>query len=164
MLKLLAQIIVVLILTSVAALAAQVGVPAPAFHLADLQGNPVSLERLRGKVVFLDFWAPWCAPCREELPVLDELYKKYKNDGFQVLGISLDASERSIGKYLLTTPVAFPVMIDRKSDVADAYGFSGLPAGFLIDKNGIIRYRHAGFDKSFVAIYEKEIVELLHAP
>lgn len=144
--------------------AAQIGAAAPAFHLTDLQGNPVSLESMQGKVIFLDFWAPWCAPCREELPVLDTLYKKYKNEGFQVLAISLDASEASILKYLLKTPLTFPVMIDKKSDVADAYGFSGLPAGFLIDKHKIIRHRYVGFDKTFVATYEKEIIELLKAP
>ena len=74
----------------------QTGAVAPDFSLVDLNGETVTLEQFKGKVVFLDFWAPWCVPCRDELPELDKLYKKYKQDGFEFIGICMDTSEPGI--------------------------------------------------------------------
>lgn len=140
---------------------AEVGGKAPAFSLKDLNGNTVTLDSLKGKVVFLDFWATWCGPCKEEFPELDALYKKYGKDGFEVIGISVDKSESNAAEFLKKRPVSFTILTNIKGDVAEAYGLPGMPTGFIIGKDGVIRYRHVGFSKAFLPVYEKEIVELL---
>jgi peroxiredoxin len=144
-----------------AAFSAQVGSSAPSFSLKDLKGNIVNLSDFEGKVVFLDFWAPWCAPCREELPELDRLYKKYWEDGFEVVGICLDTSRARVTKFLQKVPVTFQILMDKQGDAAEAYRFSGLPAGFLIDRDGIIRKQYKGFARDLLPLYEKEISDLL---
>lgn len=143
---------------------AEVGGKAPAFNLKDLNGNTVTLESLKGKVVFLDFWATWCGPCKEEFPELDALYRKYGKEGFEVVGISVDKSESNVADFLKKRPVSFTILTNTKGDVAEAYGLPGMPTGFIIGKDGVIRYRHAGFSKAFLPVYEKEIVELIRKP
>jgi peroxiredoxin len=147
---------------SMPAHAGQTGSVAPQFTLKDLTGRSIALDQYKGKVVFLDFWAPWCAPCKEELPELEALHNRYAREGLAIIGISLDTSEASVSRFLQKMPVAFPVLIDKNADASDLYRVSSLPAGFLIDRNGIIRYKHLGFGKEYVSQYEKEIVELLN--
>ncbi|HYA85638.1 MAG TPA: redoxin domain-containing protein, partial [Nitrospirota bacterium] len=91
--KFLVATLLLAILLPAFAYAGQVGSTAPDFSFADLAGKSVSLRQLKGKVVFLDFWAPWCDQCREELPALDALYKKYSTDGLEVIGIGIDTTE-----------------------------------------------------------------------
>jgi peroxiredoxin len=141
--------------------AGQVGTSAPDFSLMDLNGTAATLQQFRGKVVFLDFWAPWCDPCREEFPSLDALYKKYNKDGLEIIGISIDPSEELITEFLRKVPVAFPVLIDKKSATRRAYNLRTLPTAFIVGRDGVIRYMHMGFGKEFLQMYEKEIVELL---
>ena len=141
--------------------AGQVSETAPSFTLTTLSGESVSLDGFRGKIVFLIFWAAWCAPCRVELPELDRLYKKYNHEGFEVIAISVDASESDVKNFLRKFPVRFPVLLDKQSDVNDAYRVSGLPTAFIIGKNGIIRHVHRGFGKEFLPMYEKEIEDIL---
>lgn len=140
---------------------AGIGEAAPAFRLKDMKGNTVTLESLKGKVVFLDFWATWCGPCKEEFPELDALYKKYGKDGFEVIGISVDKSESNVAEFLKKRPVSFTILTNTKGDVAESYGLPGMPTGLIIGKDGVIKYRHAGFSRAFLPVYEKEIVELL---
>jgi peroxiredoxin len=161
MIKIIFSTLILLTILPVYSYSGQVGSMAPPFSLVDLTGKTVSLEHLKGKVVFLDFWAPWCAPCKEELPELDKLYRKYGKDGFEVVGISMDTSQAGVSKFLAKVPVTFLVLIDVKGDVSDAYRVSSLPTGFIISKDGTIRYRHLGFGSDFLPIYEKEIEELL---
>jgi peroxiredoxin len=144
--------------------AGQVGASAPDFILMDMNGKTVTLKQFRGKVVFLDFWAPWCDPCREEFPSLDALYKKYSNDGLAVIGISIDPSEKNVAEFLQRVPVAFTVLTDKKSVIRREYNFRTLPTAFIIGKDGVIRYVHMGLGKGFLQVYEKEIVELLKQP
>jgi thiol-disulfide isomerase/thioredoxin len=127
----------------------------------DVNGNVVTLKQFRGKVVFLDFWAPWCDPCREELPALDALYKKYSNDGLEVIGIDIDSSEKLAAEFLRKVPVAFTVLIDKKSIMRREYNFRALPTAFIIGRDGVIRYVHMGFGNEFLQMYEKEIIDLL---
>ncbi len=141
--------------------AGQFLVTAPSFTLTDSIGKTVSLDDFRGKIVFLAFWAAWCAPCREELPELDRLYKKFNHEGFEVIAVSVDASESDVKNFLRKFPVNFPVLLDKRGSVNDAYRVSGLPTGFLIGKNGIIQHVHRGFGKEFLPMYEKEIEEML---
>ena len=141
--------------------AGQVGTSAPDFSLTDLKGNVVTLKQFKGKVVFLDFWAPWCDPCREEIPVLDVLYKKYSNDGLEVIAINTDASEKLVAEFLQKIPVALTILIDKKGVIRREYSFRTLPTAFIIGRDGVIRYVHLGFGKEFLPMYEKEVTELL---
>ena len=134
---------------------------APSFTLTDVSGETVSLNGFRGKIVFLIFWAAWCAPCREELPELDRLYKKHKNEGFEVIAVSVDASESDVENFLRKFPISFPVLLDKRGTVSDAYRVSGLPVGFLIGRNRMIRYIHRGFGRESLPIYDKEIEDLV---
>ena len=151
-----------LLLAPVPVFAGKPGDAAPAFTLADVHGNTVTLDGLKGKVVLLNFWAPWCRSCKEELPGLDDLHKKYSSRGFTVLSICIERSDSVVSKYLQKRQVSFPVLVDKNGEIADTYRFSGLPASFLIGKDGIIRYRHMGFGKELLKIYEQEITDLLN--
>jgi peroxiredoxin len=141
--------------------AGQVNMVAPSFRLNDLSGQPVSLENMRGKVVLLDFWATWCLSCREELTELDGLYHKYRNSGFVVIGISVDTSAERVAAFINKRPVGFPVVTDTKGETAEAYRFSGLPAAFLIDRDGVIVRRYRGSGKEMISRYETDITDLL---
>ena len=134
---------------------------APGFSLTTLGGNTVTLENYKGKVVFLSFWAPWCASCREELPDLDVLYKKFSKNGFTVLSVCVESSASVVAGFLNKHPVSFPVLIDKGGEVADRYRLSGFPVSFVIGKDGVIRHKHSGYGKEFLADYEKEILDLL---
>jgi peroxiredoxin len=151
-----------LLLTPVSVFAGKPGDAAPAFTLADVHGNTVSLESLKGKVVLLNFWAPWCRPCKEELPDLDGLHKKYSSRGFTVLSVCMEPSASAVNKYLQKRPVSFPVLVDKDNEVSEAYLVSGLPVSFLIGKDGIIRHKHMGYEKEYLKVYEQEINDLLN--
>jgi len=151
-----------LLISPLSAYSVQIGALAPGFSLADLSGDTVSLELVKGKVVFLNFWAPWCFPCKDELPALEKLYVKYRREGLLVIGISVDTADTGIRKFMQKSPVTFPMLIDRESAVGDHYGIRSLPSGFLIGRDGIVRYKHLGFGKEHISMYEKEIVELLN--
>ena len=158
------NIITVLVLLFVVPLpgySGQIGTMAPAFSLVDLNGKVITLEQFKGKVVFLDFWAPWCIPCREELPELDKLNKKFHNEGLEVIGISIDASEKNVAAFLKKVPLGVHIVIDKKNEVSDAYRVSSLPTGFIIGRDGIIQRIHKGFSRESIPIYEKEIDALL---
>jgi peroxiredoxin len=139
----------------------QIGTVAPAFSLVDVNGRTVALEQLRGKVVFLDFWAPWCIPCKQELPELDKLQKKFGSYGLEVIGISIEPSEKNVAAFLQKVPLSVHIVIDKKNEVSDAYRVSSMPTGFIIGRDGTIRCRHVGFDRGLLPLYEKEITELL---
>lgn len=134
---------------------------APYFNMPDLKGKMVSLENFKGKVVLLHFWATWCRSCREDLPEIEALYRKYRSDGFEIVSVCVDKSEDRFKRYIQNIPVSFTLIIDKNGDIADAYRFSGLPAWFLIDREGAIKNKHIGFDKTSLAVYEKEITDLL---
>jgi peroxiredoxin len=151
-----------LLLAPISVFAGKPGDVAPAISLADVHGDTVTLGSLKGKVVLLNFWAPWCRPCKEELPDLDSLHKKYSSRGFTVLSVCIDRSASAVSEHLQKRPVSFPVLVDKDGEASEAYFFSGLPASFLIGKDGIIRYRHVGSGKELLKIYEQEITDLLN--
>jgi len=124
----------------------QAGKAAPDFKLKGPDGKTVELKQLRGKPVLFNFWATWCAPCKEEMPELEQLYRQYKDQGLVVLGVSVDdptsvkqvpdllkEGNPSVGSY------TFPVALDEKQDVTRQYKLFGVPSSFFIDRDGVIR-------------------------
>lgn len=131
------------------------GEKAAAFKLTDLRGDSVSMANLRGKVVFLNIWATWCAPCREEMPSMEKLYQRFHgNQGFVMLAVSQDTSSRDeVVAYVKKHGYHFDVLLDPKNAVAEAYKVSGVPETFIIDRGGRIVAHHSGaFDWSQPAI------------
>jgi len=150
------------ILAPMPAIAVNAGDAAPGFNLKDVNGNEVTLNSLKGKVVFLTFWATWCPSCKEELPDLNTLQRKYSAKEFTVLSICIESSDSIVANYLKKHPVIFPVLVDKEGAAAESYRFSGLPASFLIGKDGLIRYKHSGYDKGSFTLIEREITGLLN--
>jgi len=158
---LIAILFIAAILVPLPAFAVNAGEVAPGFSLKDVNGNAVTLNSLKGKVVFLTFWATWCPSCKEELPDLNNLQQKYADKGFTVLSICIESSETVVATYLKKHPVTFSVLVDKEGAAAEAFRFSGLPASFLIGKDGLIRYKHSGYDKGSFTLIEQEIADLL---
>ena len=110
--------------------------PAPDFTLPDMTGQKYSLKDFRGKLVFLNFWATWCPACIEEMPSIEELYKKFSKDGLEVIGLDLDVRRKPVEKFLKEYKITFRILLDPKNKVSRRYGIFGLPATFIIDREG----------------------------
>ena len=134
---------------------------APDFTLKSKEGKNVRLSDLRGEVVLLNFWASWCGPCRQEMPILDAMHKKYNMLGFSVLGVNLDAKSSKAIAYLKDTPVTFPVLYDPKGDVSGEYGVQIMPSTVIIDKDGKVRFVHEGYKSGYEDDYIKQVKQLL---
>ena len=118
-----------------------IGSKAPDFTLKDLKGNEIKLSDYRGKVVLVNFWASWCPPCRAEMPMFEDVYKRYKDEGFEILAVSTDISEDKVHKFLEEIKVSFPILMD-DGKVSETYGITGLPTSFLIGRDGkVVRIR-----------------------
>ncbi len=121
------------------------GTPAPAFQLPAASGAPVGLAELKGQVVLINFWASWCGPCRQEMPVLEQLYRKYKPAGFALLGVNVEPKSGDATNFLKSTPVSFPILFDTSSKVSNLYEVSGMPSTVIVDRRGNVRYIHHGY-------------------
>ena len=124
-----------------------IGKPAPDFQVTNLKGETLSLEEYRGQVVLLDFWATWCGPCITEMPKIKKTYEKYKDQQFQIIGISLDRSKEPLETYIEAEKLAWIHYWDESREIRTLYGVWGIPSAFLIDGEGIIRKASlGGFD------------------
>jgi peroxiredoxin len=140
-----------------------VGDVPPPFALPDLDGQSVSLSDFQGKVVVLDLWATWCAPCRAEVPVLVRLYDELRDQGLVVVGIGLDQGGANVLKpFVEANRVTYPVVVGNP-DVQSQYGVTGIPATFIIGRDGRIAATHAGFAPSMEEGLRAEVVKLLGA-
>ncbi len=147
---------------STSALAVSVGDAAPNFKLKNLNtGKIESLKKYRGKVVYLDFWASWCGPCRQSLPLLNDLRKELKRKGFEVVAVNLDEETADAKTFLKQFPVVYPVLMDPKGRVPEKYELPGMPTSFLIDKRGRIQHIHVGFKPKDMATIRKQVIALL---
>ncbi|HUO78759.1 MAG TPA: TlpA disulfide reductase family protein [Steroidobacteraceae bacterium] len=131
----------------IAAMAADaIGQPAPAFNLPLRGGSaPLGLDKLRGQVVMVNFWASWCEPCRKEFPLLDQIYKKYKAAGFTLVGVNVEPEAKDAESFIAKTPVTFPIVFDKDSVVSKQYHVSGMPTTVLIDRKGVLRWVHRSY-------------------
>jgi len=112
---------------------------APDFELATLEGERQSLSDFRGKVVLLNFWATWCAPCRMEMPDIKAVYAKHKDGGFVVLAVNIGEASDAVSKFAKQFGLDFPIMQDSKTTVARQYGLFSIPTSFFLDRQGVIR-------------------------
>ena len=148
-------------LASASGMTGLVGQPAPDFALKSLAGENLRLSEFRGEVVMINFWATWCGPCRQEMPLLDELYQRYEKVGFRVLGVNIDDDQRSAIKMVSVLGISFPVLLDERKHVSRLYDVDAMPATLLIDRSGIVRYIHHGYRSGYEHSYVDEIRELL---
>jgi len=124
-------------------------------------GKPVSLQSLRGKVVYLDFWASWCAPCRQSFPWMQEMQSRYGERGLVVVAVNVDREHAEASRFLTETPVTFVIGYDPEGNAARTMQIKGMPSSFLIGRDGSIVSRHIGFRESDRKPRETEIQALL---
>ena len=124
----------------------QLGKPVPDYSAVTMSGDSVSLAGQRGKVVLLNVWATWCHPCRAEIPELREIHAAYQSRGFQVVGVSIDAdgSEETIREFADEFEMQYPIWLDPGERVSSRFLIVGVPESFLIDKDGVLRWRKIG--------------------
>ena len=121
----------------------------------------LDLASHKGKVVYLDFWASWCKPCRESFPWMNGLLSKYPSDKFTVITINLDAEASEMQRFLDKIPAQFDIYHDASGSIAEKFQLEGMPTSYLIDSNGKVVSKHIGFYTSKIGEYENEIEELL---
>jgi len=135
--------------------------PAPNFTLKDTGGNNMRLSELRGNVVLINFWASWCGPCRQEMPLLDELYTQYKPLGFTILGVNVEEKSADARDLLKKIPVSFPVLLDNENKVSKLYNVVAMPSTVIVDRDGNMRYVHLGYQPGYEQRYQDQVRELV---
>ncbi|MCZ6830212.1 MAG: TlpA disulfide reductase family protein [Gammaproteobacteria bacterium] len=143
---------------------AEVGQSAPPLELPRIGGKDselVSLKSLEGKIVYLDFWASWCGPCLISFPVFDQLRQEFNPRGFEILAVNVDEYESDALLFLKDRSTKYPVVRDGAGDTPRLYGIRGMPTGFLLDRQGVIRYRHEGFRRADGDRLRERILQLL---
>jgi thiol-disulfide isomerase/thioredoxin len=137
------------------------GQRAPGFNLSSLKGDKISLSGLAGQVVVVDFWAQWCGPCKEELPQLDKLQKEYAGKGVKIITVNIDKQRDNAEKLVKMLGLSLEVLLDPSGSVAASYDLPKMPSSYVVDKKGVIRYVHEGFESGDVARFKKELDELV---
>ena len=117
---------------------------APDFTLSGLDGTPVRLAELRGQVVLINVWATWCPPCRAEMPAIQAVYDRYRDQGFQVLAVDLGEDREVVAAFMRERGLTFSALLDREGEVANLYRSSVLPSSFFVDRLGVIRAVYRG--------------------
>ena len=146
---------------STPAFSVELGQPAPDFERVDGKDQSIKLSSYLGKVVYLDFWASWCVPCRETFPWMNQLQAKFGKDGFEVVAVNIDTKKVDADKFLAQFPAGFTVLFDPKRAVAKTYELKGLPTTFLIDRAGNLISTHLGFQKERTGEIEAHIAKAL---
>ena len=119
--------------------------PAPRFSSMTPEGKKMGIDDLKGKFVVLNFWATWCPPCRLEMPSMEKLYQEFKGEGLEVVAINFMESEKPIKSFLKENGFTFPVLLDKKGEIARKYGVHGLPVTYLIARNGNLLAKSMGY-------------------
>lgn len=144
-----------------AALQAQAAQQAPDFTLKTLTGRNLRLNEQRGQVVMLNFWATWCAPCKQEMPHLNRLHDKYGDTGFVLLGINVDDDPAKAAADAAKLGIRFPVLLDGAKAVSKLYGLDAMPTTVVIDRDGQVRHVHLGYRNGLEAVYDQQIRSLV---
>jgi len=139
---------------------ARVGSQAPDFQLNNLDGQSISLSDLRGKPVFINFWATWCPPCRSEMPYIQEIYEEWSGKGLVVLAINIGESPSQVEEFMESQNLSFPVLLDTGKNVAQKYNIRGIPTSFFVDKDGVVQEKIIGAFPSKAAI-EKSLSKII---
>lgn len=130
------------------------------FDLNTLDGK-INLKELKGKVVYLDFWASWCTPCRKSFPWMNKIHSKYESQGLEIIGVSLDTKRQHTDTFLKKTPALFTIALDPEGKVADDYKVQVMPTSYLIGRNGELLWEHKGFRTKQEDKLEQAIAEAL---
>ncbi len=156
--------LLLLSLTAHASLALEAGDRAPAFSAPALDGvGKIELSQFRGKIVYLDFWASWCAPCLVAIPEVEKMRSEFPSEEFQIIAINLDQKKKKALRFLSKNPVGYPSASDPKGRLPDQYGVDTMPTSYLIDRDGVIRYVHRGFQRGDSSELRRRIRALLKA-
>lgn len=142
--------------------ALEAGSNAPDFELPGKQGT-VKLSSRAGSIVYVDFWASWCGPCRQSFTWMNSMQDKYKSRGLEIIGINLDAENEDARKFLAQTPAKFTIAFDSKGVAPRLYGVKGMPTSYLIGRDGKVLFRHTGFKAADREKLEKQIQAALEA-
>jgi len=133
---------------------------APDFSLKSFDGREITLSQLKGKVVLLDFWATWCGPCKESIPHLIQLYKTYRESGFELVGMNVDKGDGdAVRRFVKSMDIPYPV-VTAPEDLVRSYRVTGIPATFLIDKEGKIREKVVGFSGTIAQQLDTKVADL----
>jgi len=147
------------------AAAVEVGERAPNFRLPQLgKEAKLGLADVRGKVVFVDFWASWCSPCREAMPQYEKLQASLPHTDFALLAVNVDETRSDAEEFLAAHPVGYAVLLDPAGDVPKSYGLIGMPTSYLIDRRGVVRWRGQGFKSADLDTLRREIDRLVKEP
>ena len=133
----------------------------PDFVLKSTTGENLRLSEYRGDVVMINFWATWCGPCRQEMPLLDELYGRYHRVGFNLLGVNIDDDTERALRMVEELDLHFPVVFDTRKEVSRLYNVEAMPATILVDREGNIRHVHHGYKPGYEDKYLDQIRALL---
>ena len=143
--------------------AVRVGEAAPAFELAQADGKLLSLAELRGSVVYVDFWASWCAPCKRSFPWMNALYDRLHGNGLVIVGINVDKRRSDADRCLRDVPATFPIVFDSSGATPAAFDVKGMPNSYLIDRQGVVGAVEEGFHDERAAALENRIRALLQS-
>lgn len=141
--------------------AADVSGTAPDFTLKSRGGENLKLSEYRGDVVMINFWASWCAPCRQEMPLLEEIYQKYNSLGFELLAVNVEEESSKADELLRDVHVTFPILFDNTNKVSKLYKVVAMPSTVIVDRDGNMRYLHRGYLPGYEKEYEKQVKELI---
>ncbi len=133
---------------------------APGFTLPG-QNQTIQLSKYKGKVVYLDFWASWCEPCKRSFPWMNELQSLYGEDGFEIIAVNLDTSRKEAEEFLKKMPAKFDIAFDKSGRTAQAYNLKAMPSSFLIDRKGRLVHKSLGYRVEEKKIVEKKIQKLV---
>lgn len=150
-----------LLQSNLASARATVGEAAPAVSLPGRGGTTINLADYRGRVVYLDFWASWCGPCRESFPWMNDMLNRYQAQGLQILAVNVDAKMSDAESFLAKVPASFTVAYDAKGSSPEAYGLKGMPTSYLIGPDGKVLMVHQSFKDSDRAELETRIADAL---
>ncbi len=135
--------------------------PAANFSLTDTNGSKVNLSDYKGQVVYLDFWASWCGPCKQSFPAMNDWQKKYSAQGLKIIAVNVDENKADATNFLKGTPAQFTIVFDAAQQVVKQYNVKSMPSSFLIDKQGNIIEIHQGFKPEETAELEAKIQKAL---